>query len=308
MKVVKYSHSGIRQIGVTLVELMVAIAIGLIITVAVIEFYLQSLRSQTAQVDVVMVNENMRFAFDLISREIRKSGFSNVWQGGVTAGGNFCSTGTSQLLGLNDPATIDTSSATLVGTATTIYSSYSNGGNSSSNDVLQVKYYGEDTAGTSPIYDCQGFPVNAGVMVKDTLFVAADPANNNEPTLYCHSSNPNSGQTALPVVPGIESLQLLYGEDANADGIIDRYVPWQIVTNTDNVTSIKVSIVARGTSVSNVSAPTTPMTHFSSSYPAVANGDSSAIFPYPGVNVPSDNRLRKMLSTEVAFRNYRWCQ
>ena len=145
------------------------------------------------------------------------------------------------------------------------------------------------------------------------MYVAADVNNNNEPTLYCNTTNPlpvnATHPGVLPMVSGVESLQFIYGEDSDSDGIVNRYVPWQLVTSADNVIAVKISIVVRGPSIQGgvPGGVMTPWNHFSASYPAAANADNSAIFPAPGVNIPADNRFRKMFSTEISFRNYRWC-
>jgi len=307
-----------RMQGFSLVELMISVTIGLVIVLALTQFFLTALNSQTSQSEASLVNENARFATDLLSREIRKAGFSNTWQSNVTPGGNFCAaTNNPSFVGLNDPTTIDPSSATGAGTTVNIYSPYTSGSLHSSNDVLRVYYYGENTTSTAPIYDCQGNPVATGLLVQDTLFIMADPNNNSEPTLYCYSSNPPAvtaqtaaGSPGMPMVPGIESLQLLYGEDTDQDGIVNRFVPAHLITSSDNVSSIKISMVVRGNAggtTKGTGVPTGPLYHFSASYPASTNTDPSAVFPAAGVNVPADNRLRKLYSSDITFRNFRWC-
>jgi type IV pilus assembly protein PilW len=302
--------------GFTLVELMIAVTIALLILLVVSQAYLGALQTQTSQSDTTRLNESARFTFDLLARELRQSGFANTWQRNVTSGVRFCSTaGGSQLLGANDPAAINPAVANFAGAT---YSIFSPGGASRS-DVLRVRYYGEPYspanpgAGTSALRDCHGQPVAAGQLVEDTMFVSADPNNNNEPTLYCYTSNPVPANAThpgvMPMVSGVESLQLLYGEDTDTDGIVNRYVPWQLVTNADNLLSVKVSVVVRGasTGASVIGGSLAPWNHFSATYPAAANGDTSAVFPAPATNIPSDNRFRKLFSTEISFRNYRWC-
>jgi len=314
------------QLGISLVELMVAMAIGLVVALVAAAFYLNASNTQRTQSDVVQVNENLRFAFDLVTREIRKAGFSNIWQVGSTQGANFCSNPSlsagvtySPIIGLNDANSVDPNAADLVGSATALYGVSDGNGHLNYSDVLAVQYYGDSTVGTAPVYDCQGYQVAAPALnaapVRDVLFIAPDAGNNNEPTLFCYTNNPNGSATQpLPIVSGIESFQMLYGEDMDTSNHPSKhYVPWgAMIVNQDLITSIKVSMVARGPSSSTVvngAAAAGPWYHFSSTYGTVAvtNGDSGAIFPYPGAALPSDNRTRKMLSTEVGFRNNRYC-
>ena len=60
--------------------------------------------------------------------------------------------------------------------------------------------------------------------MQDTIYVAADPANNNEPTLFCNTDNP-AGPGNLALIPGVETMQLLYAEDTDGDTVANRYVP-----------------------------------------------------------------------------------
>jgi hypothetical protein len=184
-------------------------------------------------------------------------------------------------------------------------------------DVLRVRYYGDllpAIGGSSSVLDCQGYPVTASNMTVDTLYVAQDGANNNEPTLYCFTTNignPNAATgTALPLVSGVESLQLLYGEDTDGDGVINHYVPWDLlanVSNPDNVLSVKVSVVVRSTRDVALTPNRPTFNHFSSTavaYPSIVNNDAGAVF----TPAAADRRLRQIFSTEVAIRNYRYCE
>ena len=278
------------QRGLTLIELMIAMAISLLIVLAITAAYFTGSTTQRNIDEVARVNETARFSFDLLSKEIRKSGFENQW--GITAKVTpFCSspptTVGSALAGVDGPAT------TVIGGVTETIVNQS--------DVLRVQFYGEDTTATTSILDCQGNPVAANTLVADTLFVAQNPLNNNEPTLYCHTSNPaNPGKVAL--VSGVESLQVLYGEDTDADGIINSYVPWPKVVNPDHILSIKVSVVARSQNQVATQTNTTALQHFGATYatPAVTNADNGSLFTPPG-----DLRLRKIFSTEIATRDYR---
>lgn len=295
-----------NQRGFTIVELMVAMLIGLILILAVSKAYLSGLNTQRAQTDVTRLNETARFAFDLLAREARKAGFRNTWQLGSTAG-NFCSgnaTG-SLLAGLNVNSltqTINPNATDFSGTTFTV---------ANSSDVLRVRYYG-DSDGS--ILDCHGYPVAQAQLVEETLFIAQDPNNNNEPTLYCNTNNPTPAVTnhpgSLPLVAGVESLQLLYGEDTDSDGVVNRYMPWGAVT-ADNVLSMKASIVVRSpNNIDPIPVPIAkPFNHFSTSsftYQAATNSDAGALFNVSATD-PTIRRIRMMLSSEISFRNFRYC-
>jgi Tfp pilus assembly protein PilW len=256
--------------------------------------------TQRTQNDVTLLNESARFTFDLMSRELRKAGFRNTWQQNSAAVSEFCPTDgplpQSAYIGVNDAASISTSSADLSGTAIAV---------SNSSDVLKVRFYGETSNGTEAITDCHGYPVSANQLVQETLYVAPDPANSNEPTLWCHTDNPTPATAAhpgaLPLVAGVESLQMLYGEDMDSDGIINRYVPWQLVSKVHKVSAVKVSAVVRGPNALALGTVQTSFTHFPG-YDQAANADAGAVF-----TPASTNRLRKQFSTEIAIRNFGYC-
>lgn len=301
----KNQRSPAAESGVTLVELMIAITISMLILLAITQLYLSSYSTQKSQDDSTRLNESARFSFDLISREMRKAGFRNNWETGSTSP-VFCSAQAvsdsnagPSMLGKNDPATVDPATADFSGGTQVAISN--------SSDVLRVRYFGEGTAGTSDVADCHGYPVARDILVEDTLFIAADPNNGNEPALWCNSTNTtragvttNRGKIAL--VAGVESMQFLYGEDTDADGIVNQYLPWRTgVTVADNILGVKASVVVRGPNNNNVVSNST-FQHFSASYPSVANSDSGAVF-----TAPSDAHLRKLFSTETATRNFRYC-
>jgi type IV pilus assembly protein PilW len=76
------------QLGVSLIELMIALVVGLLLLGGLIQVYLSSKQSYNAQEQLARMQEGGRFAMDLITRDLRRSGF---WGGNVdlfTVAGN----------------------------------------------------------------------------------------------------------------------------------------------------------------------------------------------------------------------------
>jgi type IV pilus assembly protein PilW len=321
--------------GFSLIEFMIAITISMIILLAVSIAWQSSLLTQKTQSDASRLNETVRFSIDLLSREIKQAGLINlVTKTNGTLDQPFCSTFPANSLspyggviaGVNDPATIwptDKGTDLTVATGTPVAVA-------NLSDAIRVRYYGENTtagqetgtgSGTEPTYDCLGNPVPNATLVEDTLYVAPDPNNKGEPALWCYSNNPNSTPSetgaysnGLPMVAGVESLQILYGEDTDADGIVNHYIPWQLLNNgtpnSDNVLSVKISIVARSANPVSVGMPAGKVYyHFGPPPP------SPDAYVDPGgtlgtkFTAPADNRLRlpQPLSTEIAVRNFSHC-
>jgi len=63
-----------RQLGLTMIELMVALALGLVITAAVGYVYLSGLQGYRTQDALSRMQENARYAFEIISTDVRLAG------------------------------------------------------------------------------------------------------------------------------------------------------------------------------------------------------------------------------------------
>ena len=280
--------------GFTLVELLVAMTLGLLIALVVTQAYVSSTSVQRAQSDMVRLQESARFAFDMLSHGLRKAGYKNA----MAPGTGFCDPSPpARLLGRNDATGLNPASTDLSGTTVTILNS---------SDIVRIRYYGEGLA-ISPftadgsILDCLGNAVAANVLVEDTFFVAADTTNNNEPTLFCYTSNATASGS-VPIIPGIESLQVLYGEDTTGVGTITKYVPAGLVSNMNNIRSLMLSVVVRTPSQVAADRSTTRVfNHFGTSYApsnAAPAGDLGSVF-----SPATDGRIRQQSSTTVALRN-----
>lgn len=278
-----------RAKGFTLIELMVALAIGLLITLVVLQAYLSGVGTQRAQTDAARAQESSRIAFDLLSHSLRQAGYKNP----KAPGFGYCDSTIQRIATINDPATINPTAANLVGSTVTVVNN---------SDAVKVRYFGEGLP-VSPfttdnsIRDCLGNPVATNSQVEDTLFVATD-ANNNEPTLYCYTTN-DTARGNVPLVAGIESMQLLYGEDTDGDGIINRYIHGGSISAPNNIRSVKLSIIARTPGTAAVDRSARNIDHFGTDYSGyVAQAADKPIF-----TTPADGRTRRHTTTTIALRN-----
>lgn len=64
-----------RQAGASLVELMIALVLGLLVTAAIYQVFLSNQHTQRMQQALSHIQENGRFALDMISRDIRHAGY-----------------------------------------------------------------------------------------------------------------------------------------------------------------------------------------------------------------------------------------
>jgi len=64
-----------QQTGVTLIELLIGMLVGLIIVAAGIAVFSTSLRGQTDNIKLARLNQDMRAMMDIMERDIRRAGF-----------------------------------------------------------------------------------------------------------------------------------------------------------------------------------------------------------------------------------------
>lgn len=296
--VIRSKHQHGEQ-GLTLVELMVAVTIGLLITLVVTQAYVSGTQTQRTQSDMTRLQESARFAFDTLSHGLRKAGYKNP----LVTGDGFCDPTSpgARLAGKNDVALLNPASADLSGTMVTVLNT---------SDVVRVRYYGEGLSvapfsADGSVLDCLGNSVAANVLAEDTYFVATDSTNNNEPALFCYTSNAAT-TGSVPIIPGVESLQVLYGEDRDAvgtsDGIIDRYVPAGSVSDWNSIRSLMLSVVVRTpTLVAADQSIARKFNHFGLGYAPLdtpPGSDPGSVF-----SPTTDGRIRQQSDTTVALRN-----
>ncbi len=212
-----------RQRGVTLVELMIAMLVGLFLmggTLLVFEKTKQAYRYQNGLAEV---QEQGRFAIAFLTQSLRVAGFP----------------------GDNPPAGNKIQ------------------GTDGATDTVTVRL--RDNR------DCRDI-ATAGVVVNRFRI----NANN----LECSGD----GITWDVYVQNIEDIQILYGEDLDADGVANRYVTATEGPNWANVVTARVSLLARSTDF----AASVPEDHVNLSGNIVA---------------AADNRLRRTFSTTITLRN-----
>ena len=64
-----------QQAGVTLVELMIGLLVGLIVIAAGMNIFTTSIRGQTDNINLTRLNQDMRTMMDIMARDIRRAGF-----------------------------------------------------------------------------------------------------------------------------------------------------------------------------------------------------------------------------------------
>jgi len=290
----RISHSTSRQdcSGLTLVELMVAMTVGLILMAGVIQIFSSNKQTYRVQEATSRLQENGRFAADMLMRDIRMAGFWGCSRtlsslvNNVNTGGGYTSVDLTQG-GINgtDGAAGTPDTLVLQGAYGSGVWVKSHAQPAASLDIPagnglkkgQIVLISDCTNGDIAQISNPNNPGTAGNMVVNTG--AGSPGNatkvahqyNTGAQIYSvhkltyHIANGASGQPSLflnddgidqEMVEGVENMQVLYGEDTNADGTANRYVPAGIAgLDMENVVSVRVVLTLR-TLEDNVSLAT----------------------------------------------------
>lgn len=188
------------QNGLTLVELMIAMVLGLLLLGGVIQIFLSSNESYQLQDGLSRLQENGRFAMDVITLNLRQTGY----KANALTADDLAFPANAVVYA---PANVSFSMAgqSVVGTE-----------NNASNDVilnttdtLSFRFQGSANipAGTA-LSDCVNVTPALGEMIVNTVYV--DTQNELECTSARSNPPTGSGIDTQPLLDGVENMQILY--------------------------------------------------------------------------------------------------
>jgi len=161
----------------------------------------------------------------------------------------------------------------------------------------------------SPTWDTtETYGIDSEVMklVTKVYFVGVETSGG-EPSLYLRRND----EPPVPIVEGIENMQILYGVDSTDDGIVDRYFSANNVPDEDgdantvfeSVISVKLSLLAR-TPQDLPGLNRTPANYAGLTYNMVSPVNPIIIDPIAASNATAtDRRMRKVFNLTVNIRN-----
>lgn len=190
-----------RQAGLTVVELMLALALGLLVALVAITLLVSASAAWVAQAEAASVDDAGRFALAVIERAARQASFVD-WEHADAAAGL-------------DPAALPAvrglDAASLSSTMPGIDNPRPPAVNGS--DVLALRFSGSGSGdGDGSATTCAGFSVGAGQEGWSIFYVGIGPGG--VPELRCKFRGSNNW-SAEAVVGGVDSFQVLYGVDGN---------------------------------------------------------------------------------------------
>ena len=288
-----------QERGFTLVELMVALAIGAIAVAAGYELFINSHRSYVTQTQLSSTQQSARIAMELIARDLRTAGFGAPQPSGVVSGLSHVINGWNNANNYDQDDRI-----TAVGgyqQAGTITSTPTGGTNLEGSTSLQLSspaeasqfntstkrglsilgiFYAEVTAISGAVVSLnqplnRTYPGGEEVYIVEPLTYQLDGTDPQHPVLVRTDSN--GPQT---VVADIEDLQFAYL-------LTDGSVVYNPAGNEAQVHAVRISLIARSRS-----EEVDPMPGLS----------RPALEDHPAATV-DDGYRRRVLSRVVALRN-----
>jgi type IV pilus assembly protein PilW len=320
------------QSGLTLIELLVALAISTVIAIAAVSALIVSRQGFTAVDASSQLRDNARFANDLIQRLGVQSGYQDI---SIIARAK----GNDATLATNPPPNVYGANNSIPSATApdNTFLARPVGASLAGSDVLVLRYQASETfpgsgVSDSTMIDCAGnpstaVPVDANDRILSVLHVDVDQTG--EPSLMCTTINPATGNFfTQPVIRGVENFQVLYGADSvvpntaptTAPGfspVPTSYLRADQMTvagdlagtnaNWARVRSIRIGMVFRG--ALNSAQESTAMTYFPLGQAKASSGGTagsalaSANDPGTAFQPAADSRLRQVATFTVHLRN-----
>lgn len=308
------------QHGLTIIEMMISITIGLLIMLILTQVVLSSKAGYTAQEQSVNIQETGRYALEIISRAIRQAGYEHL-----DGYASVSIAETSANVSGYDAMTLKKNAAALTSPSST---DVING-----SDILALRFFGDDSNGEGSILNCAGLTVPAPASVDGAeldrgwsiFFVAKDSAG--EPELRCKYQT-KTGWNADAIARGVESFQVLYGVDLHGDGAPDSFVnadgidalDGKLSLTGDNavlrsvdlnrktywkkIRSVRFALLIRGSQKARDDALTTEHHLFGPDYSRLHAGDDKGVLiGEQTLPLATRDHIRKVFTQTIHLRN-----
>ncbi len=219
-----------RQSGLTLVELLVAVTLGLLVTLAAVASLLIGRQGFTSVDQSSQLRENARFAASLIQRIVIQAGYESHRDGTVASTWRYFCSGSGQpcgdINGDKNPGIVGYDNALIPDTGMTLPAGLVSSNRSTAcgtvtdtsclngSDILVVRYWGDSRAGAAAgdgsMINCGGAPEVDGTVPAYSIFHIKRSASG-EPTLACSYRDSTGTWQTVPLMQGVEGFQVLYG-------------------------------------------------------------------------------------------------
>ncbi len=294
--------------GFTLIEMLIAMVIGLALAAGVIKIYVDNTQTERIQKARARMQENGRFALNFLTQEIRMAGYPGClcdiessqyentledspptfqpvigiqgWEAAGTAPGEMYNS-------VNNVAVTSTDGGGWIATAGTVLDSTMA---MPGTDIIKIWSAADGSASidfvaSGELVQLQGISFYIGKRGN----VATNPS-----ALFRRESNATAVYAAQELIEGVESMQILYGLNLDNDykKTVGAYVSANLVENWASVVSVRVSLLIQSVEDSLVASPQ-PYTFNGVVYDGSAGNGS----------LPADRRLRRVFTSTITLRN-----
>lgn len=297
-----------RQSGLTLIELMISITLGLLVVMAATALLLSAKSGYIAQDDGARMDDTGRYAVELITRAVRQAAYVNWDRQEAPA----------VVKPEMSPSLEGLDAHRLKGDTPGMTSPLGTAVNGS--DVLSVQFFG---ARDGAVVNCAGFPIPNQERSASIFYVAEDSLG--ETQLYCKYQG-NSSWNADAVARGIEAFQVLYGVDTDEDGLPNKMLNAAAINALDSVTAsgeisdaarnaktfwkkistVRIAVLVRGANNSRVPTGKTKTVYdlFGDEYSSMhASDDKGTHLSESDFSKSVRQRPRKVYTATVQLRN-----
>ncbi|MBL4826883.1 MAG: PilW family protein [Spongiibacteraceae bacterium] len=225
------NHSLFKQQGLSLVELMISITLGMVLMGAALQVMVSNNKTYKITDDVSRIQENGRIALDILVKDLRLAGYRQPLNGDGKPPNYVlkeCAP-TPPADPFDDPCAQD--------------------GINLLSDQLSVQFDPPPDDGTETT--CLGEVIPATDIIVN-VYTVEDADNDGINSLYCRAFNASTGvwtaAAKQPIIDGIDHMQLLYGiaGDATNPDSTTKYAPLSTVQADDsweNIRSIRVALL-----------------------------------------------------------------
>ena len=286
-----YKYQPGRQTGLSLIELLVSLGLGLFIVAGIFQVTVGSRQAFEVIEAQSMAQESGRFGTYFISDSVRNAGYINLGDVDALQGDDFAQAlmdtldFTSNLNALWPAEGLFVEGATVAGSDNALAAGMANA--KSSSDLLVMRMQGDasyDTAGTTfSMTDCQGSMLSTDQNTRTHVSFYVSDSNN----LVCRADQAGAAgsSTAVELVSGVEEMQIVYGVDTVAG---TSFLNAASMTATDwaSVSSVRVALLT--------ASDNTPLDR-------QANSEFRLLDQPRTVN--NDGKMRQVFDQTIALRN-----
>jgi len=232
--------AGWRQAGVAIVELMVAMTLGLAVLLSAGALLIGTTRAHVALLEAAEMDDSGRYAMDALARAVRLAAHVDwaVYPADDPAA-------PARIAGLDAHSLERTSAGIDVPQPDEVHGS----------DVLALRFPGSGAPpnGDGATLDCAGFPVHRDEEGWSIFYVARNAQGDAE--LRCKYRGA-SNWSSDAVAGRVDSFQVLYGLDTDGDGAPNRYV------NATEIAALDAGLILNGATPAERTADLRKRTHW----------------------------------------------